>query len=159
MTKHEIELNVNGKKRRVSVHPNELLLNVIRDDMALTGTKYGCGIGECAACTVLIDGQAMLACLILAVSAEGKEITTIEGLAKKNGISDIQQSFIDHSAIQCGFCTPGMVMTSQALLNENPSPTEDEIRDYLRGNHCRCTGYTAIVKAVQAVAENNKKGE
>ncbi|ATW24882.1 (2Fe-2S)-binding protein [Candidatus Formimonas warabiya] len=153
MTRHEIEITVNGRKRRVSVYPNELLLNVIRNDMALTGTKYGCGIGECAACTVLLDGKAVLACLILAVAAHGKNITTIEGLAKGTELAPIQQAFIDEGAIQCGFCTPGMVLTSQALLNENPSPTEDEIRDYLRGNHCRCTGYTAIVKAVQSVKE------
>jgi len=157
MTKHEITLNVNGRKRTLTVAANELLLNVIRDQMSLTGTKYGCGIGECAACTVMMDGKAVLACMVLAVSAQGKIITTIEGMAEKNGLSRLQQSFIDHSAIQCGFCTPGMVVTSQALLNENPTPTEDEIRDYLRGNHCRCTGYTSIVQAIQAVAAEDSK--
>ena len=106
MTKHDIVLQVNGRKRQITVKANDLLLNVIRDEISLTGTKYGCGIGECAACTVLLDGQAVLACMVLAVSADGKTITTIEGLAEKNGISRVQQSFIDHSAIQCGFCTP-----------------------------------------------------
>lgn len=155
MTKHEIEITVNGKKRRLTVNGNDLLLNVIRDDMVLTGTKYGCGIGECAACTVLMEGKAVLACMMLAVSAHGKNITTIEGLAKGDKLAPIQQAFIDQGAIQCGFCTPAMVLTSQALLNENPSPSEEEIRDYLRGNHCRCTGYTAIVKAVQSCADQD----
>jgi len=153
MTKHEIEITVNGKKRKLTVNANELLLNVIRNDLALTGTKYGCGIGECAACTVLMEGKVVLACLVLAVAAHGKSITTIEGLAEGDKLAPIQQSFIDHGAIQCGFCTPGMVLTSQALLEENPSPSEEEIKDYLRGNHCRCTGYAAIVKAVQACAK------
>jgi len=155
MTKHEIEITVNGKKRKLLVNANDLLLNVIRDDMVLTGTKYGCGIGECAACTVLMEGKPVLACMMLAVSAHGKNITTIEGLAKGDELAPIQQAFVDEGAIQCGFCTPAMVLTSQALLNENPSPTEEEIRDYLRGNHCRCTGYTAIVKAVRSCAEKD----
>ncbi|MGI6686068.1 MAG: (2Fe-2S)-binding protein [Bacillota bacterium] len=153
MTKHEIEITVNGRKRRLTVKPNDLLLNVIRDDMILTGTKYGCGIGECAACTVLMEGKPVLACMILAVAAHGKNITTIEGLADGDQLAPIQQAFIDHGAIQCGFCTPGMVLTSQALLNENPDPSEKEIKDYLRGNHCRCTGYASIVKAVQSCAK------
>jgi len=157
MDKHEIEFTLNGKKRRLTIAANELLLNVIRDDMALTGTKYGCGIGECAACTVLVEGQAMLACMLLAVSVNGKNITTVEGLSKGNELAPIQQAFIDKGAIQCGFCTPGMVLTSHALLTENPSPTEDDIRDYLRGNHCRCTGYKAIVQAVQSCAKANKQ--
>jgi len=159
MTKHEIEIIVNGKKRKLTVKPNDLLLNVIRDEMHLTGTKYGCGIGECAACTVLMEGKAVLACMILAVSAHGKHITTIEGLAQGDQLAPIQQAFIDQGAIQCGFCTPGMVLTSQALLNENPHPSEEEIRDYLRGNFCRCTGYTAIVKAVQSCAHQEARGK
>lgn len=157
MTKHEIEITVNGKKRQLTVNANDLLLNVLRNQLALTGSKYGCGIAECGACTVLMEGKAVLACMILAVAANGKHITTVEGLAEGNKLAPIQQSFIDNSAIQCGFCTPGMVMTSQALLNENPSPTEEEIRDYLRGNHCRCTGYTSIVKAVKDAAEKTNK--
>jgi len=156
MTKHEIEITVNGRKRRLIVKPNDLLLNVIREDLVLTGTKYGCGIGECAACTVLMEGKPVLACMILAVAAHGKNITTIEGLADGDKLAPVQQAFIDHGAIQCGFCTPGMVLTSHALLNENPDPSEEEIRDYLRGNYCRCTGYTAIVKAVQSCAKKNQ---
>jgi aerobic-type carbon monoxide dehydrogenase small subunit (CoxS/CutS family) len=156
MTKHEIEITVNGRKRRLTVKPNDLLLNVIREDLVLTGTKYGCGIGECAACTVLMEGKPVLACMILAVAAHGKNITTIEGLADGDKLAPVQQAFIDHGAIQCGFCTPGMVLTSHALLNENPDPSEEEIRDYLRGNYCRCTGYTAIVKAVQSCAKKNQ---
>lgn len=155
MTKHDIEITVNGRKRKLTVNANDLLLNVIRDDMVLTGTKYGCGIGECAACTVLLEGKAVLACMMLAVSANGKNITTVEGLAEGDKLAPIQQAFIDEGAIQCGFCTPGMVLTSQALLNENPDPSEEEIRDYLRGNHCRCTGYNAIVKAVQSCTKKN----
>jgi carbon-monoxide dehydrogenase small subunit len=154
MTEHAIELIVNGKTRKLRVKANDLLLNVLRDDLYLTGTKYSCGIGECAACTVLLEGQAVLACMILAVAAQGKQITTIEGLSPSE-LSPLQQSFIDHGAIQCGFCTPGMVVTSQALLNENPQPSEEEIKDYLRGNHCRCTGYKSIVEAVQACSQNN----
>ena len=156
MTKHEIEITVNGRKRRLTVKPNDLLLNVIREDLVLTGTKYGCGIGECAACTVLMEGKPVLACMILAVAAHGKNITTIEGLADGDKLAPVQQAFIDHGAIQCGFCTPGMVLTSHALLNENPDPSEEEIRDYLRGNYCRCTGYTAIVKAAQSCAKKNQ---
>lgn len=155
MTRHEIEITVNGRKRKLNVKPNDLLLNVIRDQMILTGTKYGCGIGECAACTVLMEGKPVLACMILAVAAHGKNITTIEGLAEGDKLAPIQQAFIDHSAIQCGFCTPGMVLTSQALLNENPDPSEEEIKDYLRGNFCRCTGYKSIIKAVQSCAKKN----
>lgn len=155
MTKHEIEITINGRKRKLLVNSNDLLLNVIRDDVVLTGTKYGCGIGECAACTVWLEGKPVLACMMLAVSANGKNITTIEGVAEGNKLSPVQQAFIDHGAIQCGFCTPGMVLSAQALLNENPSPSEEEIRDYLRGNHCRCTGYTAIVKAIQSCSKKN----
>jgi len=157
MIKHEIEFTLNGKKRRLAIAANELLLNVIRDDMALTGTKYGCGIGECAACTVLIEGKAMLACMLLAVSVNGKSITTVEGLSQGNELSPIQQAFIDKGAVQCGFCTPGMVLASHALLTENPAPSENEIRDYLRGNHCRCTGYKAIVQAVQSCVKVPKR--
>lgn len=155
MTKQKIELTVNGKKRTLWVNPNELLLNVIRDQMYLTGTKYSCGIGECGACTVLMEGKTVLACMILAVAANGKNITTIEGLADEDKLAPIQQAFIDEGAIQCGYCTPGMVLASQALLNENPNPSEDEIKDYLRGNHCRCTGYSAIIKAVQSCTKED----
>jgi len=158
MSKHDIRLKVNGKWRELTVDSNELLLNVLRNKLYLTGPKYGCGIAECGACSILVDGKVMLSCMIPAVSADGWDITTVEGLAGKNGkLSVVQQAFIDKAAIQCGFCTPGMVVTATSLLNENPNPTEDEIKDYLRGNFCRCTGYTQIVDAVQLASSRRRK--
>jgi carbon-monoxide dehydrogenase small subunit len=151
MERRWIKLRVNGKERQLFIKPNELLLNVLRDELGLMGAKYGCGLGECAACTVLVNGQNMLACLILAVTVEGSEITTVEGMGDYGRLHPLQQSFLDHGAVQCGFCTPGMLLTAQALLEENPDPSEEEIRDYLRGNLCRCTGYAAIVQAVKEV--------
>jgi len=144
-----ISLTVNGEAMEIDVAPNELLLNVLRERLELTGSKYGCGIGECGACTIWLDGQPALGCLVLAVAADGCEIRTIEGLAAPDGTLDpLQQAFIDEDAFQCGYCTPGMLMMSKKLLEEIPQPTEDEIRDYLRGNHCRCTGYVSIVRAI-----------
>ncbi len=148
--KKQIELTVNGVKRELLVSPNDLLLNVLRDQLGLTGTKYGCGIGECCSCTVLVDGTPVLACLMLAIGLDGSEVVTVEGIVKPNGeLHPVQESFLKHGAIQCGFCTPGMVVMGKALLDENPKPTEKEIRDYIRGNLCRCTGYTQIVRAIQ----------
>ncbi|MBI4591720.1 MAG: (2Fe-2S)-binding protein [Candidatus Rokubacteria bacterium] len=154
-----IHLTVNGEQREVSVSPNDLLLNVIREQEHLTGTKYGCGIGECGGCTVHIDGQPMLSCLVLAVAVDGRAIVTIEGLARNRQLDPVQEAFLDHSAVQCGFCTPGMIMMSRALLNENPRPTEHEVREFLRGCLCRCTGYVSIVRAVLAAAERGAGGE
>ncbi len=126
-----------------------MLLNVLRERLGLTGTKYGCGIGEGGACTVLLNGQPVLACLVLAIAVDGSEVLTVEGLQGPNGELDpLQESFIEHNAFQCGYCTPGILMMTKNLLQENPSPTEDEIRDHLKGNRCRCTGYTSIVRAV-----------
>ncbi|MEW8985522.1 MAG: (2Fe-2S)-binding protein [Bacillus sp. (in: firmicutes)] len=153
MERRWIKLKVNGKERQVYIKPNELLLNVLRNELGLMGTKYGCGIGECGACTVLVNGQAMLSCMILAVTMEGQEITTVEGLGDYDRLHPLQRSFLDQGAVQCGFCTSGMLITAKALLDENPCPTEEDIRQYLRGNLCRCTGYTAIVKAVQEAAK------
>ena len=153
MEKKLVKLTVNGSVRELAVKPNDLLLNVLRNDLHLMGAKYGCGIGECGACTVLLDGQTALACLILAVTVEGQEITTVEGLGDPVQLHPLQQSFIEHGAVQCGFCTPGMLLTGEALLKENSSPTEQEIREYLRGNLCRCTGYAAIVKAIKSESE------
>lgn len=150
--KQLIKLMVNGKLREVLVRPNELLLNVLRRDLGLMGTKYGCGIGECGACTIQMDGKAVLSCMILAVSAQGQDITTVEGLSDFDALEPLQKSFIENGAVQCGFCTSGMLMTAKSLLNENNNPSEEEIREYLRGNLCRCTGYAAIVKAVQEAA-------
>jgi aerobic-type carbon monoxide dehydrogenase small subunit (CoxS/CutS family) len=148
----EIEITVNGRKRRFDVEPNKLLLNLVRDELYLTGTKYGCGIGECGACTVLLDGEAVQACMVLAVDADGKSVETIEGVADGDKLDPIQEAYIEEGAIQCGFCTPGFIMTTKALLKENPDPSEAEIREYLKGNYCRCTGYVNIIKAVQSAA-------
>ncbi|MBC7325433.1 MAG: (2Fe-2S)-binding protein, partial [Moorella sp. (in: Bacteria)] len=148
MERQWIKLKVNGRERQLYVKPNELLLNVLRGELGLMGAKYGCGLGECGACTVLVNGQPMLACLILAVTMDGQEITTVEGMGDYSRLHPLQQSFLDHGAVQCGFCTPGMLLTARALLDENPNPSEEEIREYLRGNLCRCTGYAAIIKAV-----------
>jgi len=155
-----VELTVNGVHRRLEVAPHDLLLNVLRDQLHLTGTKYGCGIGECSACTVHVDGKPALSCLMLAVSAHGKEVVTIEGLQKPNGELDpIQEAFIEEGAYQCGYCTPGIVMTVKGLLKETSRPSEADLRDYLKGNRCRCTGYTSIVRAVMASLEKTQTGE
>jgi carbon-monoxide dehydrogenase medium subunit len=152
-TQRQISLTVNGVHHCLSVRPNELLLNVLRERLDLTGTKYGCGIGECGACTVHVDGVPTLACLTLAVAAAGREVTTVEGLEDQDGELDpIQEAFIEQSAFQCGYCTPGMLMMTKRLLEELPSPSEDDIRDYLKGNRCRCTGFAAIVRAVESCA-------
>ena len=159
-THHEITLTVNGITRHLHVAANDLLLNVLREDLELTGTKYGCGIGECSACTVLMDGKPVLACLVLAAAADGRHIRTVEGLAAPDGTLDpLQEAFIEHAALQCGFCTPGMLMTAKDLLETHPHPTEVDVRDHLRGNMCRCTGYAAIVRAVLAAAETMTKDQ
>jgi carbon-monoxide dehydrogenase small subunit len=158
MEKQLIHFTVNGKPESLWVYPNALLLNVLREELSLTGTKYVCGVGECGACTVFLDGKPILACLTLAVTADGSAITTIEGLAHTPAQLDpIQKSFLDHGALQCGYCTPGFIMTSKALLQERPNPGEAEIQEYLRGNLCRCTGYTAIIRAVKAAALTNQQ--
>ena len=157
MSVHDITLNVNGKKHSLRVTSDELLLNILRDRLYLTGSKYGCGIAECGACTILVDGRSYLSCLVPAVAADGWNITTVEGLADGDELNPVQQAFIDHSAIQCGFCVPGMVVTGTALLNDNPDPDEDYVKDYLRGNYCRCTGYVAMVKSVLAASEIKKQ--
>jgi len=149
----EIEITINGRRRRFDVEPNKLLLNLVRDELYLTGTKYGCGIGECGACTVHLDGEAVLACMVLAVDADGHRVDTIEGVADGETLDPVQEAFIEEGAIQCGFCTPGFIMTTKALLAENPNPSETEIREYLKGNYCRCTGYVNIVRAVQSAAQ------
>jgi carbon-monoxide dehydrogenase small subunit len=152
----KIEITVNGAKRVFDVEPQTLLLNLLRDEMDLTGTKYGCGIGECGACTVLLDGDAVLACMVLAVDADDRRVDTIEGLAEGGRLHPIQEAYLDEGAVQCGYCTPGFIMATKALLDESPEPTEQEIRVYLNGNICRCTGYVNIVKAVQAAAAKMK---
>jgi len=154
ITYHEIELTVNGVRHRLIVQPNELLLNVLRERLELTGSKYGCGVGECGACTVQLNGEPALSCLVLAIAADGSEVLTVEGLQGADGSLDpLQEAFIEHNAFQCGYCTPGMLMMTKKLLRENPSPTEDEIRDHLKGNRCRCTGFASIVRAVMSCAQ------
>ena len=141
-------MNVNGKPHDTAVFPNDTLLEVLRDDLDLTGSKESCGEGVCGSCTVQMDGKPVRACLTLALEAVGSKIKTVEGLADGDRLSDLQQSFIDHGAVQCGFCTPGMLMSADALLGENPAPDEKAIRKALAGNICRCTGYAKIVQAV-----------
>jgi aerobic carbon-monoxide dehydrogenase small subunit len=147
------ELRVNGKTQRVTTHPTARLLDVLREDLELTGTKEGCGTGQCGACTVLLDGRPVNSCLLFVCDAAGHEVTTIEGLATPGELHPLQAAFVEHGAVQCGFCTPGMVLAAKALLDANPHPTEEEIRRGLVGNLCRCTGYAKIVEAVKAAAE------
>ncbi len=146
----EIRLTVNGKQISLSVPANKRLLDVLREDLGLTGTKEGCAIGECGACTVVMNGQAVHSCLVLAVQADGAEILTVEGLAPEGELHPLQKSFLEHGAVQCGFCIPGMLMSSYALLQEKSHPDEREIKEAIAGNLCRCTGYKQIIQAVEA---------
>jgi carbon-monoxide dehydrogenase small subunit len=147
-----IHLTVNGDEYDISVKPWATLLEVLREDLGLTGTKEGCGVGECGACTVLMDGNVVNACLVLAGEANGRQITTIEGLAKGDSLHPIQQAFVETGGMQCGFCTPGMILSTKALLDGNRDPSEEEIRKALEGNFCRCTGYAKIIASVKAAA-------
>ena len=149
----QIRLTVNGKNYEVQVKPSATLLDVIREDLGLTGTKEGCGVGECGACTVIIEGQAVNACIMLAIEANGKNITTIEGLADGEKLHPIQEAFVEVGGLQCGFCTPGMILSTKVLLDKNKTPTDQEIRKGLEGNFCRCTGYTKIVESVKVAAQ------
>lgn len=155
----EIELTVNGKFHRIDVQPWETLLDILRERLQLTGTKEGCGLGECGACTVIVEGLPVNSCLIPAIEAEGKEIQTIEGSSINGKLHPLQQSFISHGGVQCGFCTPGMILSSKSLLKRNPNPTEEEIREGIAGNFCRCTGYTKIIESIMAAAEEMKGKE
>lgn len=152
--KHSILLNVNHTAYAIVTYPHRTLLDVLRDELNITGPKECCGVGECGACTILLNGKAVNACLILAVEADGCEIITIEGLGGPGNLSSMQQAFVDAGAVQCGFCTPGMIMAAQYLINNNPNPTEDDVRVGLAGNLCRCTGYARIIKAVLSVSNN-----
>lgn len=153
--RREVTLKVNGDWFRVSVQAKRTLLELLRQDLGLTGTKCGCNTGDCGACTVLLDGKTVNSCLVLAWDIHGREVVTIEGLSVGGELHPLQRAFVELGALQCGFCTPGMVLTSKALLDENPSPTEEEVRDALAGNLCRCTGYQKIIEAVLAVAAEN----
>ncbi len=151
--KTTILFTVNGDQVKVDVDPQWTLLYVIREVLELTGTKEGCGYGECGACTVIVDGRAVNSCLYPIMEVEGRNVTTIEGLASKDGrLHPIQQAFVDEGAVQCGFCTPGMIMSAKALLDEKPQPTEDEIKESIEGNLCRCTGYVKILDAIKSAA-------
>lgn len=149
--KTAIELHINGDSYDVLVSPNNTLLEVLREKLGLMGTKRGCDLGACGACTVLIDGEAALSCLMLALDAVGKKVTTIEGLSETGELHPLQKAFVDQGALQCGFCTPGMIMTAQAILQEDPDPTEEIIKKKMAGNLCRCTGYKKVVEAVMSV--------
>ena len=157
--KHVIELNINGDIHEVLVSSNQTLLEVLRDKLGLMGVKRGCDLGACGACTVLIDGEGYLSCITLAMDAVGKEITTIEGLSREGDLHPLQMAFIENGAIQCGFCTPGMILTAKAILDEEKRPTEESIKKRMAGNLCRCTGYKKIVEAVLSVANQTEKEE
>lgn len=149
----QVNLVVNGDRHKVVVDARDTLLEVLRDKLSLTGAKEGCGTGDCGACTVLVDGEPVLACLMLAIDAPGKEITTIEGLAVNGKLSPVQQAFVEFGAVQCGFCSPGMILTATALLAKNPGATRAEIQKAIEGNICRCTGYNKIVEAIESVRD------
>ena len=153
MTAHSITVTVNGRREYLTVPSHMTLLQMLREKLALTGTKNGCAAGECGACTVLVDGEPVNSCMMLALEADGCEVTTVEGLVEDGQLSPLQQAFVDHNAVQCGFCTPGMLASAHALLKRNPHPSEQEIREALVGNLCRCTGYLRIVQAVQSAAQ------
>ena len=150
-----ISLTINNEEYELAVAPNQTLLEVLRYELRLTGTKQGCGVGDCGTCTVIMDGKPVNSCLVLAVQANGRHILTIEGLQTDQGLHPIQQAFVDDGAIQCGFCSPGMILTAKSLLDQNPKPNESEIRMAISGNLCRCTGYQKIVEAIQHASEKS----
>jgi len=150
----KVKFKVNGKEYELMIEPSETLIDVLRNRLGLTGTKEGCGLGDCGACTVLVDGKTVNSCIMLGIAAEGREILTIEGVASNGELHPIQKAFVDHGAIQCGYCTPGMVLSSMALLEEIPSPTKEEIKFGIAGNLCRCTGYAKIIKAIESATKD-----
>lgn len=153
MSHIHVTIKINSYNHRLDVAPNRRLVDLLREDLGLFGTKFGCGEGECGACTVLLNGKAVNSCMTLAIQADGCEVTTIEGLSRGGSLHPLQQAFVEEGAVQCGFCTPGMILSAKALLDENPFPTENEIKQGMAGNFCRCTGYAAIMRAVQSVAK------
>ena len=159
MALHTITVSVNGDLERLDVPSNMTLLQMLREKLALTGTKNGCEAGECGACTVLVDGEPVNSCMMLAVEVDGREITTVEGLAHDGQLHALQEAFIDHNAVQCGFCTPGMLISAHALLERNPDPTAEQIKEGLVGNLCRCTGYLRIIQAVKTAGVRTAAGQ
>jgi len=157
MSIHKINVKINGGLEQVEVASNTTLLTMLRDKLAMTGTKNGCAAGECGACTILMNGEPVNSCMVLAVEADGAELVTVEGLAQEGELDLVQKTIIDKGGVQCGFCTPGILISTKALLTRNPHPTEVEIREALVGNLCRCTGYVRIVEAVKAAAEQQKE--
>jgi aerobic carbon-monoxide dehydrogenase small subunit len=155
-SKHTIILTVNGEYEQVDIPANMTLLQMLREKLSLTGTKNGCSAGECGACTVLLNGEPVNSCMVLAVECDGASVVTVEGLAKDGILDPIQEAIIDHGGVQCGFCTPGILISARGLLNRNPNPSEDEIREALVGNLCRCTGYLRIIDAVQEAASRER---
>ncbi len=158
-SKRLISLIVNDREYEIATYPNRTLLEVLREDLSLKGAKEACDDGACGACTVLMDGKPVRSCLLLAVEAQGRKITTIEGLSSGEKVHPIQQAFLDHGAVQCGYCTPGMVLTAKALLDANANPSEEEILTAISGNFCRCTGYNKIVKAISSVGADGQGGD
>lgn len=157
MAKHQLVMTVNGEVVEVAIEPAAMLIDVLRGELGLTGTKESCGRGECGACTVLLDGTAVTSCITPAMKAMHREVVTIEGLGRPGKLHPVQEAFVEYGAVQCGFCTPGMILSAKALLDENPNPTEEEVRVGLSGNLCRCTGYVKIVEAVLAAGERSRK--
>jgi carbon-monoxide dehydrogenase small subunit len=155
MTTQTLSMKLNGEEVTVQVKPSALLVEVLRDQLELTGTKVACGEGECGACTVLLDGEPVNSCLVPALKAQGREVMTVEGLAPLGDLHPLQKAFVEHGAVQCGYCTPGMLMSAKALLDHNPNPTEEEVRLAISGNLCRCTGYAKIVEAIQTVSQGS----
>lgn len=151
-----LRLKVNGTDQKIDIPTHRLLIDLLRYDLGLTGSKLGCGVGVCGACTVLLDGQMVASCLVLAASTEGAEITTIEGLSGENRLHPLQQSFIDYGGFQCGICTPGQIMAAKALLDQNPDPSENEVREWMMGNLCRCTGYYKILESILKAGQKMK---
>ena len=151
---YPLTMTINGQPVTLEVEADELLVDALRDRLGLTGTKIGCNEGECGACTVIMDGEAILSCLVPALRAQGREVLTIEGLAEGETLHPLQQSFVEHGAVQCGYCIPGFVLSAKALLDRNPHPNRDEIKEAIAGNLCRCTGYVKIIEAIEAVADS-----
>ncbi len=151
--KKQLKLTVNGEPRQILVQPYYSLLDTLRDELGLTGTKKGCDEGDCGACTVILNGKAVTSCMVLALGTQDAEVTTVEGLATQGALHPVQQAFVDHGGLQCGFCTPGLVMSSVALLEENPNPTEEEAKFAVGGNLCRCTGYSKVIESIMAAAK------